>query len=105
MAKERAASSASEKHHQQQNTDLIASGGLLTSWLAAHVVQAAAGTDTAADEDEQNDNEATNTKDHGQWRGIELKVISTKEETKKKIIQNNIYVAITLLVQNSRQKS
>lgn len=37
------------------------------SWLAAHLVQAAARTDTAADGDEENDDEASNTEDHGQW--------------------------------------
>lgn len=39
--------------------------GLLTSWLAAHLVQTAAGTHTAADEDEHSDDSAADTKDHG----------------------------------------
>lgn len=38
---------------------------LLTSWLAARLVQTAAGTDTAADEDEHNGNSHTNPNDHG----------------------------------------
>lgn len=55
------------KQHQQQQTVLIGRGGLLTSWLAAHLVQAAAGTHTAADEDEHSGDGATDTKDHGHW--------------------------------------
>lgn len=39
---------------------------VLTSWFAAHLVQAAAGTDTAADDDEENGSDAPKTKDHGQ---------------------------------------
>lgn len=39
-------------------------------WLAAHFVHAAAGTNTAADEDEQNDDRADNTKDHVHWCGM-----------------------------------
>lgn len=38
------------------------------SWLTAHLVQAAAGTDTAADGDGQNNDKSSNTKDHGQSR-------------------------------------
>lgn len=41
--------------------------GGLTSRLAAHLVQTAAGTDAAADDDEENDSNARKTKYHGQW--------------------------------------
>lgn len=42
----------------------MSSGSNHRSWLAANLVQAAAGTDTAADEDEYSDDNAANTKNH-----------------------------------------
>lgn len=61
------------------------------SWLAAHLVQAAAGTDTAADEDKQNGDEATNTKDHGQRcvmiaKGIITILLFVLRKTKDRIL-------------------
>ena len=58
-------------------------GGLLTSWLTAHLVQAAAGTDTAADGDGQNNDKSSNTKDHGQCRVMSREFVTKKKETKK----------------------
>lgn len=67
--------------------------GLLTSWLAAHLVQAAAGTDTAADEDEENDDAASDTKDHGQRCKMRAIDKITKRERKKNIMKNScLYV-------------
>lgn len=45
----------------------VGGGSYHRSWLAAHLVQAAARTNTAANEDNQKGNNGTNTKDHGQW--------------------------------------
>lgn len=75
---------------------LIVGERLLTLWLAAHFVHAAAGTNTAADEDEQNDDRADNTKDHVHWCGmIENRLGFTEEETKKKNSQKQ-YVLLLL---------
>lgn len=54
---------------------------VLTSWFAAHLVQAAAGTDTAADDDEENGSDAPKTKDHGQWWEMEV-MCNTMKNTK-----------------------
>lgn len=42
----------------------------LTSGLAAHLVQTAAGADAAADDDEEGDGDGPNTNDHRQFRGV-----------------------------------
>lgn len=57
-------------------------GGELTSRLAAQLVQTAAGTDAAAEDDEENDSNARKTNYHGQW-GIR-EVIFWRAETEKK---------------------
>lgn len=42
-------------------------GSYHRSWFAAHFVQTAAGTDTAANEDQHHDDRDHKTNDHGQW--------------------------------------
>lgn len=47
-------------------------GSYHRSWLAAYFVQTAAGTDTAADEDQHNDDGDHETNDHGRWTMREI---------------------------------
>lgn len=78
-----------KKHHQQTNKQpyLLL---LLTLRLAAHLVQAAAGTDTAADDDEDNWDQADDAKHHGQrWRMIPEK--STFRQIKKPSLKPHLY--------------
>lgn len=57
--------------------------GGLTSRLAAHLVQAAAGADAAADDDEESDSNARKAKYHGQW-GVRVVTFGRAETEKKK---------------------
>lgn len=68
-------------HQNRVSADV--GGGGLTSRLAAQLVQTAAGTDAAAEDDEENDSNARKTKYHGQW-GIREVIFCRAENEKKK---------------------
>lgn len=74
---------------------------VLTSWLATQLVQAAAGTDTTADDDGKNQNKKPNTNIYG-CSADRIQVEITMEDTQMQQLKSNICITIPLLV---RKKS